>query len=498
VLAMAGNAIGLGNLLRFPVQAAQNGGGAFMIPYLVALLLLGLPLMWVEWSMGRWGGARGQGSLPGIYELILKSKLGRFMGLLGLWIPLTIGSYYIFITSWTLAYSVFSLFGSYEGITDRAGMGDFLGNYVAGDWQWLAIGFFLVTVAINMVVSARGISGGIEKWARLLMPTFLVFAILLIARIFTLGAPTNPEWSVGAGLGFIWNPNFDSLGNPSVWLAAAGQVFFTLSLGIGAIHCYASYIKEDDDVALSGLATASFNEIAEVIIGGSLAIPLAFMFFGPVGTTEIAQGGAFDLAFYSLPLVFGQLPMGSLLGTLWFLLLFFAAMTSTIAISQPIITMIQDGFGWERSKAAIAVWLGFFFFSIPTVLGNGYLDELDFWGGTFALCVGATIELILWSFVFGPKNALAELRRGGKIRVGGWFLALITFVTPAALLTLLVTWSILDAPGIWMMEGVDPAQVNWRWAARIVMFISFLLLGAIVARMKIEHGEARSTLGGVA
>jgi NSS family neurotransmitter:Na+ symporter len=489
VLAMAGNAIGLGNLLRFPVQAAQNGGGAFMIPYLVALLFLGLPLMWVEWSMGRWGGARGQGTPPGIFELILKSRWGRYLGLLGLWIPLTVGSYYVFITSWTLAYSIFSLFGSYEGITDRAGMGEFLGNYIAGDWQWLAIGIFCVTVLINMIVSARGIAGGIEKWARLLMPTFVVFAILLMARIFTLGAPVNPEWTVSGGLGFIWNPNFEQLGNPSIWLAAAGQVFFTLSIGMGAILCYASYIRPDDDVALSGVATASFNEIAEVIIGGSLAIPLAFMFFGPAGTAEIAQGGAFDLAFYSLPLVFQKLPLGNYLGTVWFLLLFFAAMTSTIAISQPVIALMRDGFGWSPKKAAIAVWSALFAFSIPTVLGNGYLDELDFWGATFALSVGALIEIILWAYVLGPRNALNELRRGAKMKVGGWFMALIAVIAPVGLVTLLISWFFLDALPIWMMEGVAPEQVPWRWAARIVMFASFLMLGFIVARMKIDHRE---------
>jgi len=493
---MAGNAIGLGNLLRFPVQAAQNGGGAFMIPYLVALLVLGLPLMWVEWSMGRWGGARGQGSLPGIYELIINSRWGRFLGLLGLWIPLTIGSYYVFITSWTLAYSVFSITGSYANIADRAGMGQFLGNYISGDLQWLAIIFFLITVGLNIFISARGISGGIEKWARMLMPTFLVFAIILLVRVFTLGTPANPEWHILDGLGFIWNPNYDSLMNPSVWLAATGQVFFTLSLGIGAIHCYASYIKYDDDVALSGLTTASFNEIAEVIIGGSLAIPLAYVFFGPVGTTEIAQGGAFDLAFYALPLVFDKMPLGNIMGMLWFLLLFFAAVTSTIAISQPIITMIEDGFNWSRRNIAIGVWIGIFIFSIPTVFGNGYLGELDFWGGTFALCVGGLIEMIIWSYVFGPQNALRELQHGARLHIGRWFLILTAFVTPLLLVGLLIAWSVIDAPGVWRMDDVDPAQVPWRWAARIVMFASLLILGAIVAKMKIEHKGPKAEMGG--
>jgi SNF family Na+-dependent transporter len=164
-------------------------------------------------------------------------------------------------------------------------------------------------------------------------------------------------------------------------------------------------------------------------------------------------------------------------------------MTSTIAISQPVIALMRDGFGWTPKKAAIGVWSALFAFSIPTVLGNGYLDELDFWGATFALSVGALIEIILWAYVLGPRQALAEIRHGARIKIGGWFMVLIAVIAPVGLVTLLISWFFIDALPIWMMEGVDPAQVPWRWAARIVMFASFLLLGFIVAKMKIDHRE---------
>ncbi len=316
ILAMAGNAVGLGNFLRFPVQAAQNGGGTFMIPYFISFLLLGIPLMWVEWAIGRHGGRFGHSSTPGMLQRIWSNPAAKYIGVMGLWGPLVIMSYYTYIESWSLGYTFFTGLGSYWGAAEFEPMVAFLRSYHGysgidltapgvGDVGITyftslvpAYGFFLITLAVNVWILSKGVSGGIEAIAKIAMPTLFVFAIVLVIRVLTLGTPDPafPDNNVATGMGFVWNPVPEALADPGVWLAAAGQVFFTLSLGLGSIHCYASYLREKDDVALTGLTTAATNEFAEVVLGGTLAIPAAVAFFGLERTREIANAG-FDLPF---------------------------------------------------------------------------------------------------------------------------------------------------------------------------------------------------------
>lgn len=170
--------------------------------------------------------------------------------------------------------------------------------------SFFAYVIFLITLGLNIFILARGISGGIESFARFAMPTLFLFAIVLVIRVLTLGSPVDPNVSVLDGPGFLWNPDFSSLLNPNVWLAAAGQMFFTLSVGMGAILTYASNLREKDDIALSGLSTASLNEFAEVVLGGSIVIPAAVAFFGLANAKNIAVSGAFNLAFVSVPAIF--------------------------------------------------------------------------------------------------------------------------------------------------------------------------------------------------
>ena len=231
ILAMAGNAIGLGNFLRFPVQAAQNGGGAFMIPYFVCLLVLGIPLMWMEWAMGRYGGHHGHGTSPGMFDLLWKHPAAKYLGAFGILLPTIVGIYYVYIESWTLAYSFFSMSGGYLGVSTREQMGQFLTQFQGlGEtfsFSWVAYGFLVLTFVINLSVLYGGIAKGIERLAVIGMPLLFIFAFILLARVFTLGTPDPaiPENNILNGLGFIWNPDFSQLKNAKVWLAAAGQVF---------------------------------------------------------------------------------------------------------------------------------------------------------------------------------------------------------------------------------------------------------------------------------
>jgi len=306
ILAVAGNAVGLGNFLRFPVQAASNGGGAFMIPYFIFFLLVGIPLMWMEWGIGRYGGKFGHGSSPGMFDVLWKNKISKYFGALGLFVSTIIMIYYTYIESWTLGYSFLSISKSYFGLGNFDMMKSFLYSYQGRETTQFFDGlttayiFFIITFILNFWVLYRGISKGIEKLAKVAMPLLFLFAIIIAIRVITLGTPdpTHPENSIANGFGFIWNPDFTKLDDPKVWLAAAGQIFFTLSLGMGTIHAYASYLKPKDDIALSGLATASTNEFAEVVLGGSIAIPLSVAFFGIATTTAIAKGRSFDLGFF--------------------------------------------------------------------------------------------------------------------------------------------------------------------------------------------------------
>ena len=244
ILAVAGNAIGLGNFLRFPVQAAQNGGGAFMIPYFIFFLILGIPLMWIEWGIGRYGGRFKHGSAPGMFDVIWNNKLAKYIGALGLFISMTILIYYTYIESWTLGFSIFSISKLYFDEPTAQAMRSFLYSYQGREAGvhfsnlWPAYSLMLVTFGLNFWILFKGISRGIERLAKIAMPLLFVFAAVLVVRVITLGTPNPsiPQNSVASGFGFIWNPDFTKLANPSIWLAAAGQIFFTLSVGMGTIH----------------------------------------------------------------------------------------------------------------------------------------------------------------------------------------------------------------------------------------------------------------------
>mgnify|MGYP005836924629 CR=1 FL=1 len=490
ILAVAGNAVGLGNFLRFPVQAAQNGGGAFMIPYFIFFLILGIPLMWIEWGIGRHGGKYGHGSAPGMFDVIWKNKAAKYFGSLGLFISLVIMIYYTYIESWTLAFSFFSLTQTYFDLNTFDEMRNFLysfqGRTTSSHFDSIlpAYLFMLATFLINFWVIYRGISKGIEKLAKIAMPLLFIFAVVLAIRVLTLGTPdpNNPDNNILNGLAFIWNPDFSQLSNASVWLAAAGQIFFTLSVGMGTIQAYASYLKPKDDIALSGLSTSATNEFAEVVLGGSIAIPAAVAFFGVAMTTQIAKGGAFDLGFVSMPLIFEQIPFGSFFGFIWFLLLFFAGITSSVAMGQPIIAFLEDEFKITRQKAT-AILTMVVLISVQFVvffLKYGFLDEMDYWAGTFGLAVFALIETILFMWVFGADKAWKEMNEGGDIAIPKVFYYIMKFITPAVLFVIMIWWFINDAVPILLLDGVDPTNVPYIWGARVLMIILMVVLFILI------------------
>ena len=487
ILAVAGNAVGLGNFLRFPVQAAQNGGGSFMIPYFIFFLLLGIPLMWIEWGIGRYGGKFNHGSTPGMFHVLWKNPVAKYVGALGLIMSMIIMIYYTYIESWTLAFSFFSVNQTYFGQTSHDSMREFLYSFQGKQSGTFfssvlpAYIFMLITFSLNFWILYRGLSRGIERLAKIAIPMLFIFGIILAIRVITLGTPdlTHPENNVANGFSFIWNLNFDRISEPRIWLAAAGQIFFTLSVGMGSIHAYASYLKPKDDIVVSGLSTATLNEFAEVGIGGSIAIPAAAAFFGITLTTQIASAGAFDLGFVSMPLIFEKIPLGFVFGTLWFLLLFLAGITSSVAMGQPFIAFLEDEFGYSRKKAtsvlAVIVLVSVQF--VIFFIGKGFLDEMDYWAGTFGLVVFALLETVLFMWIFGSKKAWDEMNQGGDIKIPRLFFFIMKYITPALLLCIMLWWLIQDAIPTLFLTNVDSAKVPYIWGARILMLtITFGIL----------------------
>ena len=594
ILAMAGNAVGLGNFLRFPNQATEHGGGAFMIPYFIAFLIVGIPLMWTEWAMGRLGGAKGHGTTPAIFYMLWRKKIAKYIGVLGIWIPLVVATYYVYIESWTLGFSVQYLLGlapkPEQGIQDPnqylKPFVDFVTNYIGAHggllmepsiWAYL---FFVITFAINIYILYRGISGGIEKFVKWAMPTLFIIAVILMFRVLTLEIPTGqlvlkqpnesvflvsdkgkveitvpskgeldiktlsgdliakidpqsgekrielllqrgaiyvktpkgekkldydqllleaegvvkisneretkelknlqlvvsiPKRSSLQGLDFLWNPDWNKLKDPNVWIAAVGQIFFTLSLGFGAIITYASYIRRDQDIALSGLAAASLNEFAEVILGASIAIPAAVAFFGVANAILIAKQGAFNLGFVSLPAIFSNMEAGQFFGFLWFFLLFIAGVTSSVAILQPMIAFLEDEFGFSRKTAVWLTSVIVFVGAQAVIFLAGFLDEMDFWAGTFFVIVLGLFEVILFYWIYDAKKAWEEINRGGLIKVPQIYYYIVRYITPLFLLLLLIGFVINNIIG----AGGGKTTVI-QWIARFYLLALYVFLAILV------------------
>lgn len=439
VLAMAGNAVGLGNFLRFPAQAINNGGGAFIIPYLVCFLLMGLPLLFVEWSMGRFGGQCGDHSTPFILNNMApkKQKLWKYVGVFGIFTNLAVAAYYCYLESWTLSYVWHSITGSFHGMS-QGQVADFFNQYVAlGSSE--PIVFWVFCLLLNTWILSRGLSGGVEIASKIGMPLLIMFGIFLAIRGVTLDAGEAGAVNDGTvGLNFLWTPRYESIWDFKVWLAAAGQIFFTLSVGMGSIQCYASYLRSRDDVALNAMSAGWMNEFVEVCLGGAILIPIAVGYLGVDEVKQLVAGGSgFGIGFQTLPFLFqnwGPI-LAALAGVAWFGLLFFAGITSSLAMGTPVMGFLRDEFSWGREKSAWAFGLTVLLLGAPTVLfyNYGVFGEYDYWAGTVSLVVFAMLEIILFAWIFGMDKGWDEITRGADIRVPVFFKFVIKYITPAIL-----------------------------------------------------------------
>jgi SNF family Na+-dependent transporter len=501
ILAVTGSAVGLGNFLRFPGLAAKYDGGVFLIPYFVALLLLGLPLAWAEWSMGRYGGTRGYHSSPGIFRLIWKNRAAPYLGVLGLIVPVVIYMYYVFVESWCLGYAWYYLTGAMDLGRDPVAYQNFFAAYTGSEkdasifssFLGTPLVFLVICIALNFFLINRGLTRGIELFCLWAMPALALCAVLVLIRVLTLGTPdpSRPELNVLNGLGQMWNLDaagkslWAQLANGKMWMEAAGQIFFSLSVGFGVIITYASYMRRDDDIALSSTTAVAGNEFFEVSLGGMITIPAAFIFLGAAG----AVGGTFALGFNTLPLVFEHMPLGRWVGFLWFFLLFLAAITSSLSMLQPAIAFLQEGLGLTRTRA-VAVLCGVG--TAGTLLVVWFsknltaMDTLDFWVGTFCIYLLACVQTFLFGWVFGPQRGLEELDRGADLRLPRIFTFVIRYISPVYLLVVFVAWAVQDMGNRIAAFTADPAV---RWSMLFLVAVLALFLWWIRLAVKRWHAE---------
>ncbi|MGF1679641.1 MAG: sodium-dependent transporter [Candidatus Methylacidiphilales bacterium] len=515
ILAVTGSAVGLGNFLRFPGLASQYNTAAFMVPYLISLLLVGLPVAWAEWTMARYGGNRGFHSCPGIFRLIWRQKLSPYLGVLGLIVPVMIYMYYVFIESWCLGYAFYYLNGTLAHLKSEGGSyTEFFSQYtgMTADGSLLSsltqpsLLFLIICVVLNFVLIYRGLSKGIEWFCSWAMPALVLCALILLVRVLTLGTPDPafPDRNVLSALAFMWDPVqadsgfMESLMNPQMWLDAAGQIFFSLSVGFGVIITYASYLRSQDDLALSSTTSVAGNEFCEVALGGMIIIPVAFLFLGAEMTREV-RGSSFGLGFESLPLVFETMPAGRFFGFVFFFLLFLAAITSSLSMLQPAIAFLEEGLNLNR-KGSVAI-LGFI-----TVIGTLFivyfskdataLDTIDTWVGTLCIFILATVQIVLYGWALGSDRGYQELHTGANIRIPALVKPILKWVTPIFLLVIFGAWSNkkLIQPllkdgwnGLW--ESLFPNAVAAYSMGFIgLVFLFFLLLiHQAVARWNKEH-----------
>jgi NSS family neurotransmitter:Na+ symporter len=442
ILAMAGNAVGFGNFLRFPVQAIQNGGGTFIIPYLTCFLLMGIPLLYIEWASGRFGGKYGHHSTPFIIGSMDRRSFWKYIGVFGLFTNLAVAAYYCYLESWTLGWVWHTIQQTFVGQSMEE-VGSFFDSYVKAD-SYEPFIFWIICLFLNTYILSKGLSGGVERAAKIGMPLLIFFGIFLAFKGLSVTAGENGAiHDASLGLNFLWTPDYSSIWDSKVWLAAAGQIFFTLSVGMGSIQCYASFVKKNQDISLNAMSAGWMNEFVEVVIGSCIIIPISVGYLGIDKVIEMTQSGGLGLGFKVLPYLFQQ--WGDVIsvfaGVAWFGLLFFAGITSSLAMGTPVINFLKDEFKFTERGGAWTFGIAVFVLGLPTVLffNYGVFDEYDHWAGTVSLVIFAMFQTILFGWIFGIDKGWKEITTGADYKPPIVIKYLIKYVTPVMIIVIFVS-----------------------------------------------------------
>ena len=434
VLAAAGSAVGLGNLWRFPYLAAKYGGGIFLLVYLLFAITFGFVLMVTEIAIGR------KTQLSPLKAFGALSKKWGWLGKLATIVPVLIFPYYCLIGGWVTKYAAVMVSG---GVAEAAG-DSFFGEYISSNVD--PVFWFILFMVATTLVIVFGVNKGIEKLSRILMPALLVLTVVLSVYVVT--RPGALE-----GVKYYILPDFKSL-SIKTFLAALGQLFYSMSLAMGIMITYGSYFSKDEHIEKAARQIEVFDTLI-ALLAGLMIVPAVFVFSG--GDKE-ALGQGPSLMFVTLPKVFNSMPAGSVIGSLFFILVLFAAITSSVSIMEAIVSGLIDEFNMKRRTATflvaifglgvgVACSLGFGIWSDFTILGFSILDFLDFVSNSVLLPLVGMLTCIVVGFVIKPDAVISEVELNGEFRMKHFYVAMVKWVAPIFIFAILVS-SVLQGFGV--------------------------------------------------
>ena len=563
-MAVAGSAVGLGNFLRFPGLAAQYGGGAFMLAYAISFLIIGLPIGWAEWAMGRHAGGRGYNSCPGAFAAIVRRPWAKYAGIIGVIVPVVIYMYYVVIEAWCLGYAVNFWTGKLD-LKDAGETVDLFAKFTGAKADGSAMSFesgkvlpwLLGVFFFNFFLIYRGISGGIEKMCKIGMPLLIVLALVLLVRVLTLGAPdeSRPHDSVGNGLGYLWNPTkvmvvktapgpddkpLEVVGAAAIEQAKAEVAASNGALvlprdrrgpaiaqstplargrradlfqSVGRLRRHHRLCQLHAQNGRCGAQRPDRQQRQRILRGGARRPHHRTGGGGLPRRGGRGRAGGVGLGFKVLPLVFAKMPAGDFFGGAFFFMLFLAAVTSSISMLQPGIAFVEEALGVGRKVSVTLLGL-------LTCFGAGFvihfsgdlkaLDTLDFWVGTFLIFLLATVQIIIFGWVWGIDRGFDELHQGAAIRVPWIFRPIIKWICPAFLLIVFTLWFMQEILGMDLSSGAGagvsyyvtdlfgekaslPAQLSAGLVVVIAIFFA-LMTSRAAAYRRAEQGLTKDEL----
>ncbi len=423
IAAAAGSAVGLGNIWRFPYVAGENGGGAFLLVYLLFIIAIGIPVMLSEFTIGR----SAQRNVFGSFKRLAPGTYWYLIGLLGVVAAFIILSFYSTVASWTLEYIYKAAADSFSGKTAQELTHMFVGFKSA---TFRPIIWQIVFMGLTAWIVLSGVKRGIEKYAKILMPVLLLLILVLDIRAVTLD-------DAGKGLEFLFQPNFAKLNTSSV-LAALGQAFFSLSIGMGTLITYGSYINKRENLASTAISVSAADTIIAILAGVAI-FPAVFAF-------GIEPEAGPDLIFRTLPAIFQKLPGGYFFSLLFFILLGVAALTSSISVLEVVVAYFSEELGISRKPATIVAAIGITALGTLSTMswgaldhislfGNKIFDMLDFAASNILLPIGGLFIVIFLGWFFGRERIRKELSSEGlfKVNLLQVFMLIVKFLAPIAI-----------------------------------------------------------------
>ncbi|MBQ2826935.1 MAG: sodium-dependent transporter [Clostridia bacterium] len=433
VLAAAGSAVGLGNIWRFPYLAAKYGGGIFLLVYLILAVTFGFALMIAEIAIGRKTGLSAIGAFKKL------DKRFTFVGYLEALVPVIILPYYSVIGGWVTKY--LAVFTTGQG--KAAAEDSFFDDFVSGIGE--PIFWYCLFIGVTAIVVLFGVQKGVEKVSKIMMPVLVVLTLGI--SIYSITLPG--AWD---GVLYYITPNFKNFSATTV-LAAMGQLFYSMSLSMGIMITYGSYMKKDVSIEKSVKQIEIFDT-GVAFFAGLMIVPAVFVFSGG---KDMDQKGA-GLMFETLPKIFDTIPGGSVLGAAFFLLVLFAALTSSISLTETVVSFLQDKFKLGRKLSCLIVFLFCMLLGLPSSLGHGvwshisilglnFLDFFDFISNSVIMPIVAFLTCIFIGYIIKPKSVVDEVEIGGAFKRKTLFTVMIKYIAPVCIILILVS-SVLDALGI--------------------------------------------------